>query len=92
MSDPAGEEPARHDHTQAGLRRQMTELASAMAAAEDHLADTFEQAAGQRPPADAQRLRARAAQARKVAAKERDLAAGPDACGDDDRHARRRRE
>jgi hypothetical protein len=43
MSDPAGEEPARHDHTQAGLRRQMTELASAMAAAEDHLADTFEQ-------------------------------------------------
>lgn len=85
MSDPAGGEPARHDQAQAGLRRQMAELASAMAAAEDNLADTFEQGAGRGHRLTRSGCAPGAAQARKVAAKERDLAAGHDACGGDDR-------
>jgi hypothetical protein len=74
MSGPAEEEQDnRASREGTRLRRWSADLASAVAATEDQVADTLEQVAGHRPPSDAERLRAEADRARKYAAKERDL-------------------
>jgi primosomal protein N'' len=57
------------------LFRKISRMAATVAATEEELADTFDRMAEQRPAADAERLRAKAAGARNYAARERDLAA-----------------
>jgi xanthine dehydrogenase YagT iron-sulfur-binding subunit len=65
-TDRIGREAAR-------LRRQAAAAARAVAATEDQVAETFERVAEHRPDPDASRLRAKAEEARRFAAKERDL-------------------
>jgi len=57
------------------LRRRAAEAARSVAATEDRVAQTLERLAENRPDADAERLRAKAKEARRCAARERDLGA-----------------
>jgi hypothetical protein len=57
------------------LRRQSAELAGAIAATEEQVADTLDKVAEHRPPHDADRLHAQATEARDYASKERRRAA-----------------
>lgn len=88
MSDPTDEERAhRLGQKEAELRRRMAEMAGSVAATEEKVADTFEQVAKHRSPPDAERLRAKARDARGYAAKQRDRAANYDVHGRHDGQA-----
>ncbi|HEY7260642.1 MAG TPA: hypothetical protein VH589_04055 [Trebonia sp.] len=87
MSDPVdAERVLRHKREQhAELRRRMAEVAGYVAATEEKIAATLDEVAKFRPPHDAERLNAKAEEARKFAAKERDRSASFEATarGDD---------
>ena len=69
-----GESPERAWSTALRLRQQLAATAAAIAETEDWLADTLDRLARVRPH-DAERLRARAAHARRFASRERAQAA-----------------
>jgi hypothetical protein len=77
MSDPIdAERIMRHQREQhAELRRRMAEVAGSVAATEEKIAATLDEVAKFRPPHDAERLNAKAEEARQYAAKERDRSA-----------------
>ena len=77
MSDPIdAERVMRHKREQhAELRRRMGEVAGYVAATEEKIAATLDEVAKFRPPHEAERLSAKAEEARKYAAKERDRSA-----------------
>lgn len=86
MSDSVdAERVKRHRREQhAELRRRMAEVAGYMAATEEKVAATLDEVAKFRPPHEAKRLSAKAEEARKYAAKERDRSAAFDASASDD--------
>ena len=77
MSDPIDvERVMRHRRERhAELRRRMGEVAGHVAATEEKIAATLDEVAKFRPPHEAERLSAKAEEARKYAAKERDRSA-----------------
>jgi hypothetical protein len=74
----------RNREQHAELRRRMAEVAGSVAATEEKVAATLDEAAKLRSPDDAERLSAKAEEARKYAAKERDRSAGFDASARED--------
>lgn len=87
MSDPIGAERIMRQQReqQAELRRRMAEVAGYVAATEEKVAATLEEVAKHRAPHDAERLTAKAEEARRYAAKERDRSVNFDARGGDDK-------
>jgi hypothetical protein len=87
MSDPIDiERVMRHRREQhAELRRRMADVAGYVAATEEKIAATLDEIAKFRSPSDAERLSAKAEEARQYAAKERDRSASFEASarGDD---------
>jgi uncharacterized protein YhbP (UPF0306 family) len=86
MSDSIdAERVMRHRREQhAELRRRMAEVAGYVAATEEKIAATLDEVAKFRPPHDAERLSAKAEEARKYAAKERDRSAAFEASANGD--------
>jgi hypothetical protein len=86
MSGPMEEERVDHVVQEAiRLRRWVAEVANWVSATEEQVADTLDRVAEHRPAVDAERLRARASEARRCAAVQRGLSTKYGMRGTDDR-------
>lgn len=86
MSDPIDIERVmrRRRERHAELRHRMAEVAGYVAATEEKIAATLDEVAKHRSPYDAERLSAKAEEARQYAAKERDRSAAFEATARDE--------